>query len=91
MKAKTIKICGKCSDLCSISIHDANDYRLGSDAGGYVPSFMPDGGDDYIDLEIDIETGRILNWTVPTEQELSNGMKGADSDWQTEGDLPEPL
>lgn len=90
MKAKTIYLSAKCSDLCSTMIYDANGDSIGSEALGYAPSFMPDDGGDYIDLEIDINTGKILNWKVPSEQELSNGMKSSDLGWQTNGDLPEP-
>ena len=39
---------------------------------GYVPDFMPDDHfGDYIYLNIDIETGQILNWKKPSAQELS--------------------
>ena len=28
---------------------------------------MPDGGGDYVDLEIDVDTGQILNWRANKE------------------------
>ncbi len=90
MKADTINISAKCSDLCSTTVYDGEGDPMGSEAQGYVPSFMPDGGGDYIDLEIDIKTGKILNWVSPTEQEISNGMKSSDSSWDTRKTLPEP-
>lgn len=43
---------------------------------GYVPSIMPNdfNGDshfgDYLCLDIDIETGQILNWKKPTIEQL---------------------
>lgn len=65
MKAKTISISGKCSDMFSMGVYDANGCEI-YDHEGYVPSFFPQGGGDYISLEIDLETGKILNWTPPT-------------------------
>jgi len=38
---------------------------------GYVPSFMPeDHYGDYVELKIDLETGKILNWKKPTKEQL---------------------
>jgi hypothetical protein len=38
---------------------------------GYVPDFFPDDHyGDYVQLEIDIKTGKILNWNVPTKKDL---------------------
>jgi len=54
---KVIKIIGKTSDCCIIEFN-------GITLDGYVPSFATDSnyGSDYISLEIDIETGQILDW-----------------------------
>ena len=38
---------------------------------GYVPDFFPDGGGDYISLDIDINTGKILNWKSPSKAALN--------------------
>ena len=57
-----LSISAKCSDLYSHTIYgrDGNVYR---EYSGYVPSFMPDEHyGDYIMLDIDPYTGRILNW-----------------------------
>jgi len=38
---------------------------------GYVPKFFPgDHCGDYIELKIEVETGKILNWQKPTKQQL---------------------
>jgi len=38
---------------------------------GYVPDFMPGKHyGDYIILEIDAATGKILNWKPPTDEEI---------------------
>lgn len=57
-----LSISAKCSDLYSHTItgKDGKVYRKYS---GYVPSFMPDEHyGDYILLDIDPYTGKILNW-----------------------------
>lgn len=38
---------------------------------GYVPKFFPgEHFGDYVQLEIDVDTGQIMNWKKPTEKEL---------------------
>jgi len=63
---KIISISAKCSDGFYMSVNDMNNQHIAS-YSGYVPSFMPERGGygDYVQLDIDIETGRILNWTNP--------------------------
>jgi hypothetical protein len=42
---------------------------------GYVPDFMPNEHyGDYIHIEIDVETGRIVDWKKPTQKELKDSM-----------------
>jgi hypothetical protein len=48
---------------------------LGEDYTGYVPNFMPGESEDYVDLEIDVNTGQILNWKRPTEGQLKKVFK----------------
>lgn len=62
---KTITISAKCSDLFSASLDDGREYD------GYVPDFFPgEHYGDYVELEIELATGKILNWKVPTEKDL---------------------
>lgn len=57
-----INLTAKCSDLCNYSINDKDGKEL-FEHDGYVPDFMPgDHFGDYIELEIDSKTGKILNW-----------------------------
>jgi hypothetical protein len=56
---KTITISGKCSDMFGATLYDENDDCIGQ-YDGYVPDIF--GGGDYIELEIDIETGKIVGW-----------------------------
>ena len=57
-----IFINAKCSDCCHVRVEDKNDNSLYDD-NGYVPDFLSIGKwGDYIQLTIDNETGKILNW-----------------------------
>lgn len=43
---------------------------------GYVPSFMPGQHyGDYIDLEIDVKTGKILNWNSDAVKQVKAFLK----------------
>ena len=67
-KAKTMSINAKCSDLCYVTLNDENGDEL-MEHDGYVPIFNNCGG-DYVDLTIDLETGKIIGWTNPTKEKL---------------------
>jgi hypothetical protein len=59
-------ISGKVSDMFNL--------RAGTiDYDGYVPYGLGIGG-DYIRLEIDTETGKILNWVSKTETEIQEAI-----------------
>lgn len=69
-KPKTIQISAKCSDGFGAYVFDEAREIVG-DYQGYVPDFLSgDMGEDYIDLEIDLDTGKILNWKRPTKAKL---------------------
>ncbi len=66
----------KCSDLCWMALEDGHGNRIGEDHDGYVPDWMPgDHYGDYVMLDIDLETGKILNWREPSEEELQETFK----------------
>ncbi len=67
--ATTISISAKCSDMFSATLDDGRIYD------GYVASFFPHGGGDYIQLDIDLATGRILNWVAPTQDAIDKAFK----------------
>jgi hypothetical protein len=70
--AKVISIVAKCSDCCSVDLLDDIGNQLAS-RDGYVPEFMPgDHYGDYIMIDIELATGKILNWKVPTTEDLEN-------------------
>ena len=64
----TIEISAKCSDLFSATVTtDKGEF----DYSCYVPEFFPEEHyGDYVQLKIDLETGRILNWKTPTQADF---------------------
>ena len=63
-----LRINAKCSDCFSAVLDDGKTQR---EYIGYVPNFMPGKHyGDYVELEIDIATGQILNWKKPTQDQL---------------------
>lgn len=63
---KIMSISAKCRDLCFIQILNSNNEVL-FERDDYVPDWLPgDHYGDYIMLDIDCETGQILNWKQPT-------------------------
>lgn len=72
---KILRICGKTSDLCVSTLIAADGTEL-KENDGYVPEMMPgEHYGDYIELEIDIETGQLLNWKKPSKATLAHFIK----------------
>lgn len=62
---KTVYVNAKCSDCCDIVLqNNKNEYV--EEHVGYVPNIPAIGSGDYIELEIDNETGVIKNWVPIT-------------------------
>lgn len=79
VNAKVLKIFVKCSDRFSYSIEDQDDKEIFTQDDGYVPDFMPgEHYGDYIILDIDIDTGMVLNWKTPSAEQLEKAMKEED-------------
>ena len=65
-----LMISAKCSDCCdSILIDDGKEV---ANKIGYVPCLLPGGGGDYIEMEIDLTTGQILNWVPPSGLQVAS-------------------
>jgi hypothetical protein len=58
-----ISISAKCGDLFNLSVGDF-EYN------DYVPKGMGIGGGDYIKLDIDLETGKIIGWDKNKTQKV---------------------
>ena len=66
---RILTICAKCSDQFSAGLSEGESVK---NYCGYVPDFFPeDHSGDYIEFDIDIDTGMILNWKKPTKKDLA--------------------
>jgi len=76
MPKQIIKLSAKCSDLFDATLVEDNEGQKVSQGEyhGYVPSWFPNPNEehygDYVQLDIDVETGQILNWKKPTKANL---------------------
>lgn len=71
VQAKSVKFYAKVRDEGSYVLIDRNDKILSSLDESYVPSFFPgEHYGDYIDLEIELDTGKILNWKKPDPKDI---------------------
>lgn len=76
---KTMHINVKCSDRFSYQLKDAQGETVHKQDDGYVADFMPGHHyGDYIILDIDLETGQILNWSVPSAHQIQEAIKSED-------------
>jgi hypothetical protein len=69
MQVKMIEILGHCRDCFSADLYDENNVCV-FEYSGYVPRIIPNSGEDDIRLKIDLETGKILNWKPPSQEEM---------------------
>ena len=67
--ARILKICLKVSDGFNGILEE--DGKTTGEYDGYVPSFFPEEHyGDYVELDIDIDTGKIVNWKKPTKKDV---------------------
>ena len=70
VEAKELRIYTKVCDGFTASLHDQDGEEI-KDYEGYVPDIMPGKHyGDYIILNIDLDTGKITNWVVPSKEDL---------------------
>lgn len=72
---KTLDVHAHVCDSGTYTLYDTDGKQV-AERDDYVPKFFPGQhfGDDII-LKIDIETGQILNWKVPTEDQLDEAFE----------------
>lgn len=71
VEAVTIKVYAKPCDSGGYTLLDAKGETIAED-DGYVPPFFPgENYGDYLILDIDMKTGRILNW-APAQIDVQN-------------------
>lgn len=69
-KVTKIQLTAKCSDLCFVRLH-GEDGEVIAEGDGYVPDFMPgEHYGDYVELDIDPDTGIITNWDKHYPQDM---------------------
>lgn len=77
-EAHTMFIQAKCSDLFNAEIFDKTGDTI-FEYSGYVPEFFPDQHyGDYVMLEIELATGKILNWRKPSQAALKKMQANSD-------------
>jgi len=70
VEATILRVTAKCADLFNVSLED-NKGKIIGEYDGYVPKFMPgEHYGDYVELEINIDTGLITNWNTCTKTNL---------------------
>ena len=72
-----LSISSKSSDLNSIQYKDKNGKVTKSNDYAYVPEGIGIGGGDYVELDIDMETGQILNWKAVSDAQIITAIKKA--------------
>lgn len=71
VEARVLKIHCKVCDNFTASLVDQNGEEIHDQEDGYVPGFMPgDHYGDYLILDIDLDTGKVLNWTAPDADDI---------------------
>lgn len=76
VQAKTLKIHLKVRDEFCASLTDQDGEEIFVQEDGYVPSFMPgDHFGDYVILDIDMDTGQVVNWEKPDAEEIEKWIK----------------
>lgn len=70
VQAKTLRLYMKVRDQFEATLLDQDGEAI-KEYEGYVPGFMPEEHyGDYLILNIDIDTGTVTNWEVPSQEEI---------------------
>lgn len=77
---RVIRFSCKCSDM-SDTAYFVDEKKVFS-TDGYVPSFLPFGGDgDYVAFSVDLDTGQILDWKVPSHESIEDYFEELKDNW----------
>lgn len=74
-----LRISAKSSDLNSISFMDKNGKVTEAGDYSYVPYGIGIGGGDYVELDIDMQTGQILNWKPVSDAKVIEAINDCNS------------
>lgn len=77
VNAKELRLHCKVSDRFTASLHDQDGEEIFCQEDGYVPGLMPGQHyGDYVIINIDIDTGMITNWKIPTADDVKSFIDG---------------
>lgn len=65
---RVLSISAKCSDMSVVELYE-NEKRVAY-SEGYFPSSLGLGGGDYINIDINADTGQILNWMPIVKEDI---------------------
>ncbi len=72
VKAKSVRVHVKVCDTGCYELRDPDGKRIAEIDEDYVPGFFPEEHyGDYLILDIELETGKILNWKKPEPIEVA--------------------
>jgi hypothetical protein len=75
---KTILISAHCADRSNFIAKDANGRFLLDTDPDYVKAGLGFGKGDYVEIEVNIETGQVVGWKKPTEDDMMDAFGGKD-------------
>lgn len=76
VEAKELRLYCKVCDMFTAGLYDQDGQEI-FDYEGYVPNFMPgEHYGDYLILNIELDTGKITNWRVPSPEEITEFIEG---------------
>ena len=78
---RKLVINAKCSDLCNVEYYKDEKHIIESD--GYVPDFKGICGGDYINISIDLDTGKIIGFDPISHEDV---MYELADDWEEKED-----
>lgn len=79
VEARTFALCLKVSDRFAGTLLDQYGAELITVEETYVPDFFPGNHyGDYVELNIDVDTGMIINWVPPTQAQLEAFINSGD-------------
>lgn len=83
---RKIVICAKCSDLCNVEYYKDGELQVESD--GYAPDLKGICKGDYIDISIDLDTGKILEYSPIPHEDVMDEL--TDGEWDEDEEEDEP-
>jgi hypothetical protein len=73
-------IVAKCSDMCNTEYIVDGETKV--EAEGYCPDLEGISGGDYINLRIDLDSGKILGYEPISHKEIMDELTDEDDDWE---------